>query len=157
MAVAFSDSYPTMCVVHGRAKPVLPGPNSTETNLFHHAGLDECLNMLMPRRALEKGCLVEGSGGDIVREFNECADCFVTQCVAFVRRHRHYMHGASLDRFHTQLEHILKCLHILHCLRWRTKGDIVLRVEEAVIKSAREWYSFVKKKVVNSKRFRNTF
>ena len=36
-----------------------------------------------------------------------------------------------------------------HC-RWRTKGDIVLRVEEAVIKSAREWYLFVKKKVFNS-------
>ena len=36
-----------------------------------------------------------------------------------------------------------------HC-RWRTKGDIVLRVEEAVIKSAREWYLFVKKKVFDS-------
>ena len=54
---------------------------------------------------------------EIVREFNECADCFATQCVAFVRRHRHYMHGANLDKFHTQLEHILKCLHILHCVR----------------------------------------
>lgn len=60
--------------------------------------------------------VMEGSGV-MVKQFNECADCFVTQCVAFVRRHRHYMHGANLDKFHTQLEHILKCLHILHCLR----------------------------------------
>ena len=34
--VAYSDRHPTLYVVHGRAKPVLPGPNSTETNPFHH-------------------------------------------------------------------------------------------------------------------------
>ena len=28
--------HPTLYVVHGRAKPVLHGPNSTEPNLFHH-------------------------------------------------------------------------------------------------------------------------
>ena len=30
MTVAFSDSHQTLYVVHGRAKPVLRGPNSTE-------------------------------------------------------------------------------------------------------------------------------
>ena len=35
--VAYSDSQPTLyVVVHGGAKPVLCGPNSTEPNLFHH-------------------------------------------------------------------------------------------------------------------------
>ena len=36
MPVAYSDSHPTLYVVHGRAKPVLHGPNSTDSNLFHH-------------------------------------------------------------------------------------------------------------------------
>ena len=36
MTVAYSDSLPALKVVHGRAKPVLRGPNSTEPNLFHH-------------------------------------------------------------------------------------------------------------------------
>ena len=36
MPAAPSDSPPTMYVVHGRANPVLHGPNSTEPNLFHH-------------------------------------------------------------------------------------------------------------------------
>ena len=34
-SMAFSDSHPTLCVVHGRDKPVLRGPNSTQLNLFH--------------------------------------------------------------------------------------------------------------------------
>ena len=34
--VALSDSLPTLYVVHGRAKPVLCGPNSTEPNPFYH-------------------------------------------------------------------------------------------------------------------------
>ena len=33
---AFSDSHPTLYVVHERAKPVLHGQNSTKPNLFHH-------------------------------------------------------------------------------------------------------------------------
>ena len=36
MTVAYSDSHPALYVVHGRAKPVLRGPNSTDPNLFHH-------------------------------------------------------------------------------------------------------------------------
>ena len=38
MPAAFSDSHPTLDVVHGRAKPVLRGLNGTEPNLFHHEG-----------------------------------------------------------------------------------------------------------------------
>ena len=34
--VAFSDSHPTLYEVHGRAKPVFRGLNSTEPNLFLH-------------------------------------------------------------------------------------------------------------------------
>ena len=34
--VAYWDSHPTLYVVHGRAKPVLLGPCSTEPSLFHH-------------------------------------------------------------------------------------------------------------------------
>ena len=34
--VGISDSGTTLYVGHGRAKTVLHGPNSTETNLFHH-------------------------------------------------------------------------------------------------------------------------
>ena len=36
MRVGFSDSGPTLYLVQGRAKPVLHGQNSTESNLFHH-------------------------------------------------------------------------------------------------------------------------
>ena len=36
VTVAFSDSRSTLYVVHGRAKQFLCGPNSTESNLFHH-------------------------------------------------------------------------------------------------------------------------
>ena len=36
MPAAFSDSHPNLNVILGRAKPVLHGPNSTHSNLFHH-------------------------------------------------------------------------------------------------------------------------
>ena len=36
MTVENSDSPPTLYVVHGRAKPVVHGPHSTEPNLFQH-------------------------------------------------------------------------------------------------------------------------
>ena len=36
MTAAFSDSHPTLHVVHGSAKTVLRGTNSTEPNMFHH-------------------------------------------------------------------------------------------------------------------------
>ena len=34
MTVAYSDCHPTLYEVHGRAKPVLRGPNRTEPNMF---------------------------------------------------------------------------------------------------------------------------
>ena len=36
MRVGFSDSGQTLYLVQGRANPVLHGPNSIESNLFHH-------------------------------------------------------------------------------------------------------------------------
>ena len=36
MTVGISDSHPILYVVHGRAKPVLCGPTSTEPKMFHH-------------------------------------------------------------------------------------------------------------------------
>ena len=51
MTVAYPDSHPTLYVVHGRAKPVLHGPNSTEPTCSimekPHTGLDDCPNMLL--------------------------------------------------------------------------------------------------------------
>ena len=36
MRVGFSDNGPTLCLVQGRAKPVLHGPNGTESNQRNH-------------------------------------------------------------------------------------------------------------------------
>ena len=51
MRVGFSDSGPTLYLVQGRAKPVLHGPNSTESNQSDmekpHTGLDECPRILL--------------------------------------------------------------------------------------------------------------
>ena len=48
--VEYSDSPPTLFVVHGRAKPVLRGPNSTEPNLEKpHTGLNNFLRMLQKK------------------------------------------------------------------------------------------------------------
>ena len=71
------------------------------------------------------------------------AEKFSSQCVLFVRKHRYYL-GNNFDKYFAQLGALLKCLHILHCLKWRTRGDIVLRVEAAVNSSVREWYKFVR-------------
>ena len=73
-----------------------------------------------------------------INEFNMAADKFSAQCVLFIRKHRYYL-GNNFDKYFAQLESLLKCLHVLHCLKWRTRGDIVVRVESAVISSVREW------------------
>lgn len=78
-----------------------------------------------------------------INEFNVAAEKFSGQCILFVRKHRYYL-GNNFDKYFSQMEALLKCLHILHCLKWRTRGDIVLRVEAAVISSVREWYKFVR-------------
>ena len=78
-----------------------------------------------------------------MNEFNMAAEKFSGQCVLFIRKHRYYL-GNHFEKYFDQLEALLKCLHILHCLKWRTRGDIVLRVETAVISSVREWYKFVR-------------
>ena len=78
-----------------------------------------------------------------MNEFNMAAEKFSGQCILFIRKHRYYL-GSNFDKYYDQLEALLKCLHILHCLKWRTRGDIVLRVETAVISSIREWYKFVR-------------
>ena len=78
-----------------------------------------------------------------LNEFNMAAEKFSSQCVLFVRKHRYYL-GNNFDKYFSQLGALLKCLHILHCLKWRTRGDIVLRVESAVVSSVREWYKFVR-------------
>ena len=79
-----------------------------------------------------------------MNEFNMAAEKFSGQCILFIRRHRSYL-GTNFVKYYHQLEALLKCLHILHCLKWRTRGDIVLRVETAVISSIREWYKFIRK------------
>ena len=61
MPAALSYSHPTLYVVHGRAKPVLRGLNSTEPKL--HTGLDDCLNMLLScfRKRMFDRLLIRGS------------------------------------------------------------------------------------------------
>ncbi len=61
-----------------------------------------------------------------------------------MRRHRHHLGHSSSDRYRQQLESVLRCLHLIHCLKWRTKTDVVLRVEEAVEQAIGEWFEFVK-------------
>lgn len=84
--------------------------------------------------------------------FHEQADTFTAQCLVFIRDHRNHLGGGKFAKYHVQLDHILKCLHVIHCLRWRTKGDIVLRVEEALRTSTNEWFRFVESKVAKKQR-----
>ena len=62
------------------------------------------------------------------------------------RKHRLYI-GNNSSKYKTQLEAILQCLHILHTLKWRTRNDIVLQVEAALLASVREWFNFVMEKI----------
>ena len=62
------------------------------------------------------------------------------------RKHRLYI-GNNSSKYKTQLETILQCLHILHTLKWRTRNDIVLQVEAALLASVREWFNFVMEKI----------
>ena len=62
MTVAFSDSHPTLYVVHGRAEPVIFGPNSTEANLCHHG-----------ETAYRVGCLSENAT-DMLKKKDVCEE-----------------------------------------------------------------------------------
>ena len=79
--------------------------------------------------------------------FKLSVEKFIHQCVTFVRKHRYYL-GNNYSKYFVQLESILKCLHILHCFKWRTKDDIILRVEDAIVKSVREWYNYVAQNII---------
>ena len=59
-----------------------------------------------------------------------------------VRKHRYYL-GTNQAKYKVQLEAILQCLHIIHTLKWRTRNDIVLQVEDNLLASVREWFNFV--------------
>ena len=58
------------------------------------------------------------------------------------RKHRLYI-GTNPSKYLPQLDAMLQCLHILHTLKWRTRNDIVLQVEDALLASVREWFNFV--------------
>ncbi len=60
----------------------------------------------------------------------------------FSRKHRMYL-GMNTGKYRVQLEAILQALHILHTMKWRTRNDIVLQVEDALLASVREWFNFV--------------
>ena len=51
--------------------------------------------------------------------------------------------GLNTGKYRAQLEAILQALHILHTMKWRTRNDIVLQVEDALLASVREWFNFV--------------
>ena len=49
----------------------------------------------------------------------------------------------NTGKYRVQLEAILQALHILHTKKWRTRNDIVLQVEDALLASVREGFNFV--------------
>ena len=76
-----------------------------------------------------------------MNEFNMAAEKFSGQCILFVRKHRYYL-GNNFEKYYNQLEALLKCLHILHCLKWRTRGDIVLSTYSSHVFTNPEIYVF---------------
>ena len=62
------------------------------------------------------------------------------------RKHRLYI-GNNSSKYRPQLEAILQNLQILHTLKWRTRHDIVLQVEDALLAAVREWFNFVLDKI----------
>ena len=106
--------------------------------------LRQVLNLLR-NSALEQ--FIQNKIGEIIHFLATVYEKFISLCVTFVRKHRYYL-GNNYNKYFIQLESILKSLHILHCLKWRTKDDIVLRVEEAIVKSVREWYSYVANNII---------
>eukprot|EP00095_Tigriopus_kingsejongensis_P000958 maker-scaffold83_size396513-snap-gene-0.15 protein:Tk00958 transcript:maker-scaffold83_size396513-snap-gene-0.15-mRNA-1 annotation:"conserved hypothetical protein" len=89
-------------------------------------------------------------GKESLEEFHRVADTFTTHCLVFIRSHRRHL-GSNFAKYHVQLDHVLKCLHVLHCLKWRTKGDIVIRVEEALRSSVCEWFHYIETKVAKTR------
>ena len=72
--------------------------------------------------------------------------------------------SVSFSKYHVQLEHLLKDLHVLHCLKWKTKEDNVHKVEEAISKSLKDWFKLMKNsikpkevKILEEKKFENYF
>lgn len=78
-------------------------------------------------------------------KFSEVAMVFVNHCVEFVRKHRHFV--ASDPEYLVQLEHILKCLHILESALRKCNSQVECHikreVEEAVVSSVQDWYNFI--------------
>jgi len=78
-------------------------------------------------------------------KFSEVALVFVNHCVEFIRKHRHFV--ASDPEYLVQLEHILKCLHILEAALRKCNSqveyNIKKEVEEAVVSSVQDWYNFI--------------
>lgn len=79
-------------------------------------------------------------------KFMEVALVFVSHCLEFIRKHRHFV--ASDSTYIIQLEYILKCLNLLQdCVMQSTNEefdcDIKAQVEEAVVNSVEDWYNFI--------------
>ena len=72
----------------------------------------------------------------------------------YFRKHRLYT-GNNADKYLVQLDAILQCLHVLHTLKWRTRNDIVLQVEDALLASVREWFKFVIEKIPTEEKTQN--
>ena len=74
--------------------------------------------------------------------------------ISISRKHRLYI-GNNGPKYRTQLEAILKGLPILHTLKWRTRNDIVLQVEDALLASVREWFNFVLDRIPTQEKSQN--
>ena len=82
----------------------------------------------------------------MVAKFHSAARRLATAFLAYVRELRRHV-GTSETRALQQLTAILTSLHLLHTLQWRSRDDIVLQVEDALLAGLREWFAFVLEKV----------
>ena len=90
-----------------------------------------------------RGPVLAGSLSTVlVEQFHEAARRLATSFTAFIRQLRARV-GGQETRGLVQLEAVLDCLRLLHTLQWRTRNDIVLQVEDALLAGLREWFAFV--------------
>lgn len=103
---------------------------------------------------LRKPVLANQIADPLVKEFHEASEKLVAHFTTFIRKHRLYI-GNNGPKYSVQLEAILKALHILHTLKWRTRNDIVLQVEDALLASVREWFNFVIDRIPTQEKSQN--
>ena len=99
-----------------------------------------------------RGPVLQGSiSSTLVAKFHSAARRLATSFTSYIREMRRHL-GGSEARHRLQLEAILASLHLLHTCQWRTRNDIVLQVEDALLAGLREWFAFVLERVPKDER-----